>query len=497
MWLALVAGAAFARPRLLRGPLGEGGTVVITTVLAAWAAWAIAFPQQNVDFDTWAELSRFRLHRTHELIKQHRPLQYYIEYWIVRGMALAQPDLRKCSAALCIFPLLAGFVLMVRFRRTLFCSPGVEYPVIAFLVFFVSPAGEFLIDSWNDHLPLVPFYIAGTAWVLNLRAQTRRAAVFAVAVFALESLLHSAEPWLWGAAAGALFFARRRPGTRMGNWKAVLPVCAAMLIVTLLILVSFPGGGGRAAQYVHSYAQKSFGLEALRTYADRFAAAGAAAVRARILFPVMGLLFALLGAMAFPRRSGRWLVWLALAGLAVLFPFVYETENPERYYTISLVWAMLGAVFVRRLLACRRRRAWRQAAPFLAAALIFLLCALEGLPRIRANLGEEHIYNRLGTGLARSLDSRGTLVVVPKWSFYLWAEYWFQGKVEVLDGKNGIGRESLAGMPEPVYLNAGAADVFQPKAALGRVFGLASDPATAVFRVRREAAATPPPSGGR
>jgi hypothetical protein len=508
VWVLLacfgVAAAAVSLRLRLRGRAARLAAAVLTIILLAAYSWRVAFPQRAVDFDTWAEVSRWHLGRVQELFKPHRPLQYYLEYWIVRGLAAGTgADERAARAAIVTASLVAAFVVLFAMRRTVFRSSSVALPVFWASGFALSPGGEFLIDSWNDHMPLVPLYLLGLALLLRLRAEPRRAALGAGAVFVAASALHPAEVWLW-ACGVAVFagicagknFSRSGAGDAKKTCYGVQPALVLfgfMLLVTAAIVMGYPGAGGASAmRYLDMYRGRDWGVETLRVFAAGFEQGGAGVVRARVLWPLIGAVVALLAAAAWSAGgAGRRLrdrTLLLLCAAAVAFPLLYETANPERYYTLAVLVPLVSAVHLRRCgFAFRRKRVLSGvAAGFLG--LLAVAGAVSQAPETAATLREEHVYNRYGALLRERLDPRGVLIVEPEGSFYLWMHFWYGGEVRVVEeGESAaeVVRQILAQTRRPVYLNGRAAQSLpdSDREKLQRVFERSGDPATVVYRL--------------
>jgi hypothetical protein len=509
-WFFAAAVVVFLRPRRLRGRGVRWVAVVATALLLAAYSWRVAFPQRAVDFDTWAELSRWRLGRIQELFKPHRPLQYYLEYWIVRGVGTATgADERAARAAIVTASLVAAFLVLVSVRRTFFRSSSVAMPVFWATGFALSPGGEFLADSWNDHMPLVPLFLLGVALVLRLRAQPRRAALGAGAVFVAASALHTAEVWLWACGVVVAMGRWGRIGGEGGkssvqrggaegaqkslyrSWPTVY-LFGFMLLVSAAIVLGYPGGGGASAvRYLDMYRGRDWGGESLRVFAAGFEQGGAGVVRARVLWPVIAATLALMAAAAWwPAGAGRLMrerVLLVLVLAAVVFPLLYETANPERYYTLAVLVPLISAIHLRR---CgfglgRRRVLAGVAAGFLG--LLAVAGAVSQAPVTAATLDDEHVYNRYGVMLRERLDPRGVLIVESEGSFYLWMHFWYGGEVRVVEqGESaaGVFRQVKSGARRPVYLNSRAAEglASTDRDGLRRVFERPGDPATVVYR---------------
>lgn len=446
VFIALVAAGVFGRGRLLNRPLVQAATFAFVLCVMSAAAWRISFPQQNTDFDTWAELSRFRLGRTWELIKQHRPLQYYLEYWYVRGMRHLLPDLRQCLAALNLVAFGGLVVLLVRFRSTLFRSQRLEFPLIAGVIFILTPGGEFLFDSWNDHLSLAPFYLAGLVCILRFGEEPRLWGTAALGVFAAESMLHSAEPWLWAVGLVAWL----TPGRR--TWPATIFTLALMAALSFALLSCFPGGERQAANYLSGYAQKVFSPESGRVYANAWERGGPFALRARLLVPSIAIFLLLAAFATFRRTHPRRLAWFIAITVALCFPVIYEANNPERYWTICLLFSIgAGRVFrdagtlvgnaAKRAESAVSSRHRKAAILGIVFATGSILCfGVLGMIREWRDRDEEALHNGVAQTMLTPEFKKGILLVGspyvyggPPETFYLWQEYWFPGRVAVLD----------------------------------------------------------------
>jgi hypothetical protein len=180
-------------------------------------------------------------------------------------------------------------------------------------------------------------------------------------------------------------------------------------------------------------------------------------------------------------------VLLVLVLAAVVFPLLYETANPERYYTLAVLVPLISAIHLRR---CgfglgRRRVLAGVAAGFLG--LLAVAGAVSQAPVTAATLDDEHVYNRYGVMLRERLDPRGVLIVEPEGSFYLWMHFWYGGEVRVVEqGESaaGVFRQVKSGARRPVYLNSRAAEglASTDRDGLRRVFERPGDPATVVYR---------------
>ncbi|MCX7020402.1 MAG: hypothetical protein WCK47_00760 [bacterium] len=502
---ALALACAAGRPACLRHAPWERVFCVVMLAFIVVPGWRMSFPQQNVDYDTWLQLARFRHHRIDELFKQHRPVQYYIEYWIVRGMSVVEPDLRRCSAAMELGALAAAFLVMVRMRRSLFGSRFMAWPALAIMGYMMTAGGEFMIDSWNDHLALEPFYVAGVAWLIGFRASPRRAAYWIAGVFFAESLLHTAEPWLWSIGLAAATF---KSGKLSKDHKmAIVALFIFMVCTTLAIIRIFPGGSVAAGDYIAHYSQKNGPMEALREYVRGFGRGGFFKLPGRVFLPLCALLLAFLALRAcYLRKFIHWL-WLILSCAALGFPLIYETSNPERYHAAALLWALLGARFAREALA-RGRLVFRRrssmagqahtsvlstlrcvsgpvAAYFIAGLFVFGVAIR--IPVVWNSRDEAHVYNQFGEMMAGMLDPRGILAVAPSGSFFLWQEYLFPGKVmPVKSPADAVDAARKAAAGQPVYFNAPAAEMLTraTSATLILVFERPGDPATPIYELK-------------
>lgn len=503
LWLVAAAAVVVLRMRL-RGRTARYATLVLTSILLAVYSWRVAFPQRAVDFDTWAEVSRWRLGRIQELFKPHRPLQYYLEYWIVQGLVSGTgADERAARAAIVTASLVAAFLVLFVVRRTVFRSSSVALPVFWAVGFALSSGGEFLVDSWNDHMPLVPLYLLGFALLLRMRAEPRRAALGAGAVFIAASALHTAEVWLWACGVAAYVGGGTGKNCPRGGAEdatktryrvhPALVLFGFMLLVTAAIVLGYPGAGGASAvRYLDIYRGRNWGAETLRVFAAGFEQGGAGVVRARVLWPIIGAVIALLAAAAWATGSaGRRLcdrMLLVLSAAAVAFPLIYETANPERYYTLAVLVPLVSAIHLRRCgFALRRKRLLSGvAAGFLG--LLAVAGAVSQTPETAATLGEEHVYNRYGALLRERLDPRGVLIVQPEGSFYLWMNFWFGGEVRLVEeGESAaeVVRQTMARSRRPVYMNGRAAQSLPgtEREKLQRVFERPGDPATVIYRL--------------
>ncbi|MCX7718996.1 MAG: hypothetical protein N2111_11445 [Candidatus Sumerlaeaceae bacterium] len=502
-WFLAAAAAVFLRLRL-RGRPARYAIVALTSIFLAVYSWRVAFPQRAVDFDTWAEVSRWRLGRIQELFKPHRPLQYYLEYWIVRGLVFSTgADERAARAAIVTASLVAAFLVLVNMRRTVFRSSSVALPVFWAVGFALSPGGEFLVDTWNDHMPLVPLYLLGLALLLRLQAEPRRTALGAGAVFIAASALHTAEVWLWACGVAAFVGVctdKNCPRSGLHDTKNIryrvhpaLVLLGFMLLVTAAIVLGYPGAGGASAvRYLDIYRGRNWGAETLRVFAAGFEQGGAGVVRARVLWPIIGAVIALLAMAAWATGgAGRRLrdrTLLVLCAAAVAFPLLYETSNPERYYTLAVLVPLVSAIHLRRCgFALRRKRLLSGvAAGFLG--LLAVAGAVSQAPETAATLGEEHVYNRYGALLRERLDPRGVLIVQPEGSFYLWMHFWYGGKVRVVEEGESAAQvvmQTMAKSRRPVYLNGRAVQSLPgtDREKLQRVFERPGDPATVIYRL--------------
>src|SRR5437588_11995961 len=91
--------------------------------------------------------------------------------------------------------------------------------------------------------------------------------------------------------------------------------------------------------------------ETVRQFAYGFERGGPFAMRARLLAPVWAGLILWLGFFSYLRRSVSLRIWIVAIVVATLFPLTYETLNPERYWTLALLWSLLGTQAIAR---------WRQ-----------------------------------------------------------------------------------------------------------------------------------------
>jgi hypothetical protein len=122
---------------------------------------------------------------------------------------------------------------------------------------------------------------------------------------------------------------------------------------------------------------------------------------------VIAATLALMAAAAWwPAGAGRLMrerVLLVLVLAAVVFPLLYETANPERYYTLAVLVPLISAIHLRRCGFGLGRR--RGAQPGVAAGFLGLLAvAGRGVAGARdgGELDDEHVYNRYGCDAARA-----------------------------------------------------------------------------------------------
>lgn len=479
MFVGLLISAVLRRP-VMRRPIAEAVVTLAFAFVLVASAWQIAFPQMRPDFDTWAELARYRRHDTAGLIKQHRPLHYIVEYGFMRAAELAYSDLRVWRAGITIVSLFVTLVVLIRMRRTFFRSPRIEYPLLACAAFALSTGGTFLIDSWNDHLPLAPFYIGGLGWVLRLKENPFRARKWILSLFVIESLLHTAEPWLWAVALLACLLPQSKLGTP--RLRLIAVTAAIMLLTSMALIVLLPGGAPHAGRYIGQYLQTNAPIQALKIYAFGFALGGIAPLRARYLIPLLAVAF--IAATIYRRRFrfGDAALLTALAA-ALAFPLVYETENPERYWSICVLWPIIALRALRRGLAALRCRVIRSALTALVLpALLAAGIAVSGATAL-TTLDEENDYNHYGKQLQALGTDEDAMFLAPdhlSGSFHLWVRYYFPGPVGTLENESDL----LSAVEElgSVFYNYG-----DPPDARGLVFSPVlrrpNDNATYTYRV--------------
>lgn len=484
--------AAILRPAFMRKRRVEISVTVFTSVAVILYAWRLAFPQENVDFDTWLELSahKTRVDHVSDLLTRQRPLQNCFEYYILTILRLANPNLIQCRVGLYITLLVFVFLLMTASRHALFGSRNIALPIAAMTGFLLTAGGEFLIDSWNDHLPLVLFYLLGIVSMLKFRAAPARMAVPVWLVFLAGSMMHTAEPWLWSAGLFVCILPARGY-SRRGRVITLVLLCA-MVFTSLTIISLFPGGATAAVAYLGRYRQKFIGDHLVHEFAEGFSRGGIIAVPQALLFSGLAALLALMMAMPASRPRYRDLLFLVWFVLAALYPAIYETRNPERYATLAFLWPLIGVMSLRRAMACRRlsmsfkqtsvRRAFVLAPALIAG--IFLFQSVACMPRIYRALDRDHVYNIYGRLLARTLDPRGSLFIAPTGTFYLWMQYWYSGQVRTLspdeDALGVINSISL----RPLYVNEGARKRAESRTSvtLEKIFERPGDPATMIYR---------------
>jgi hypothetical protein len=471
--------------------------VGVCAVLLAVAMWRVANPQGQVDFDTWFLLALYKQDRFAELFIQHRPLQYAGEYFLLKALGGAGVTLPEGKAAIAVASALAGFAALYAVRRRLFGTAAGAPVVLAFSAFLLTSGGTFLVDAWDDHLPLLPVYFAGVAALLGMRVAPWQSALAAIGVFVAGTLLHTGEPWLWGVAAVAAFLPFRRgkqfelPSGRV--LAAVGVFLAGMALTKLLVVSMFPGGIGAIFNRFHVYGQRDTGAEALRIYAAGFAEGGILPLRARFLIPALCVWLGLIAVQAWWRGRPREWIFLALALPAVGYPLVYEPWNPEHYWISAVLWALMVPQVVRRCVALRRLRtphrgrARQLTVVYLGGIAVAVLVAAAGLAASFRDRDKLHEYNRHGLLLKQKLDPTGTFFVAPAGSFYLWQEYWYGGEMRPVRKEDDL-RAVLAGATRrPVYINQGVFELLNrtTTTTLEIVFERPGDPSTPVYLYRK------------
>ncbi|MBX7246796.1 MAG: hypothetical protein K1X53_14970 [Candidatus Sumerlaeaceae bacterium] len=489
--LVLVAKA----PRFTRTAPGELAGALLAFAVLGFAGWRMAFPSQEVDFDTWSHLVRWKFGRTEELYKMHRPIQYAIEHWLYGGAVAFGFGWPQCRVVTCLVSLAVSFCILLSGRRIFFSGGGVEGAMLWLFGFLLSAGGEFMVDSWNDHCVLIPFYLAGVAAMLRWRTNPKKYAVVVALLFLAESLCHSAEPWLWAAALPVVLLGRDSRKSRTAQSVMLVGlVMALFVLIGAAIVSSFPGGGTAGAKYIDSYRSHQWSLPHFREYAESFSRGGVGEIRARLLFPVLALVVLVLapGAIRFRRPSS--FIFCALFLISVAYPWLYETANPERYYTIAVLWPILGVRGIQRLKSLarlRRRNASRPVAHWslkfgaVLLSALFVTGAFARMPVEWRARNAEQTYNEYGKRLGDELDPVGVLLVAPEGSFYLWMEYFFEGEVRRYKEGDNIAAILASYGNRPVYTNEGYARKMREVGIKpGKViFERPGDPASVVYQL--------------
>ena len=353
---ACALAAALLRPGWLRTRRGEVAFFAGLLVVVAASSWRIAFPQESVDFDTWLAMSahKMRVEHASDMILRHRLFQNPLEYYAITAMHTVIPDLAVCRVALYVGLLLLAIVFMVRWRRTLFGTRSAALPALAALGMLLTTGGEYLVDSWNDHIPLLPLYVLGLVCVLRVRSAPLRYAVLAALVFLAESMLHSAEGWLW-ACALAVYLLPSRRGSRREAGMA-LAALVFMVLVGVGIVMAFPGGVGSATSYLGTIRHKYSGASVVSDFAEQFRRGGLFKAPPVCVVGYVVFMAGLLGVLAFRPPKLRWQLYSAWFAAACAYGPVYSPADVERYTMIAVVWPMVAALFLWRAQAMWRLR---------------------------------------------------------------------------------------------------------------------------------------------
>ena len=458
-----------------------------STTTVAWAAWvaatslsliaavAISTPQSYADMDTWLEMYRYRRHWgvEHFLVYPNRPYHYWLEYrWselLNKFLGLTAVDTRILTTLLSFAAMCAAMAIC---RYQLFRSRSMAYPTLAAATYLISPGGRMMIDSWNDHQPLVPFMIVGTAALLRLRNRPLGAGALALGAFTSESALHAAEPWLWGVGTVALAIAAIMAGDRRRAGQALV-LAFAMATVSFVFLASVPRRVDRSTEMFASFVNLTFEWNSIEGWWRAQWVGGpwplmAAGERLSVVCALVGLA-AVVGAAWLAWRPGTRgrataMLWTAWVATAALFPVLYETENPERYWTITVLWCLAMPRAVARLSAAARSTA-AASRPVVRALCVAGLAAcaaptIMAFPELIRSSRDEHVYISASAEMNRVASPDATLIVARTGSFYTFAGYGFPGDVRMLE----IGDRALDAIAEtrikkpgaPVMMLAGA-----------------------------------------
>lgn len=458
LWAASACAIAWPNPRVpSRWIVSVPRWIPVTASLAilATAAMAIALPQFYTDIDTWIELFRYRLRREFQdsLIRSNRPFHYWLEYhgslWAEARFGIAPRELRIATTMVSFGGLLAALFAS---RRVLFLSSGMRYPIMAAATFLISPGGERLLDSWNDHLPLTPFMVAGTAALLGFHAAPSRCAAVALGAFAAESALHAAEPWLWGGGVFLLAAAAWRAGDRRHAAHA-LALGIAMVAISAAILWAVPDRKSDAFRAASTYLQTDFGLAAARQYWRTQAVGGPwptfynrggiAAAASLAAFGALCAAVRLARRGRQPSRPSAWL-WPAWTGVAVVYPAIYETTNPERYWTLAVLWSiMVPKAFAGLAHLARLKRPARSAwsiwnprvrrAAVVAGLLAVSAPTVMSVPGLFFRSKQRDVYLEAMPRMTAAIPPDSILVIAPHGSYFLFAGYLFPGPVRMVE----------------------------------------------------------------
>lgn len=433
--------------------------VVAAAIPILWgAAMAIAVPQARADFDTWHQLGVFKRPAALAQGSGNRPLYKQCEYALLSLPHRLRPDWVQNRVALYVALYICFYLVLVANRQVFFGSKSVIYPTLVASAFLFTAGGEHLVDSWNDHLPLLPFYVGGLAVAFGFRGR-RSQGLAACTLFAAHTLLHIADAWLWAVGMLAAFAPSRRKPRSLASPAFV--VLAAMSAIWIVVLLSFRGSVGDAVNYFA--ARSRIGQGFLRDLLAGQTRGGIAEMGIGRLVVLAGLVLALLGSRVAHRpRPADW-AWLIVFCAAIAFPVAYETENPERYYPATILFLLVAARAIVRLRALARlrkrsdKRTWQIAINACLAVLLVLFSG-GGLVRVLEDLPHESPENAEVPAICERLDTRGVLLTMPqRFTADMWHEFYFDGRIERIGYHATAIRVLESITTRPLYLTCGAA----------------------------------------
>lgn len=313
------------------------------SLVILWAVllgWAFAIEQRTTDLDSFLFSARIRQDWVDQLFTVPRPFQYRITHWLYSLFGKEEPGYFYYPMILSLFGLGLTYLVIWLGRKTFFGGLARRRANLAILLMALSPAGEYMADSWNDHAILKPFYFLGLFLVLRFWQKPWLSVLGVLPLFLINSLFHVMETYIWLLVLGA--YVLGSAGKRALMAASVTLATALGLTITAILIA--PNASGEAAYFASTYGtlgRLSFGekLVMICETSNRIAP------NAPGFFP--GYLFAwvVLGLVAFQaavrQKLRRELPWILAMFGALMVPVVYEPDNPERHLHYGLLIPIL------------------------------------------------------------------------------------------------------------------------------------------------------------
>jgi hypothetical protein len=380
-----------------------------------------AFPQFHEEFDNWFQLMRFRLRIQPHTIHPNRVFHGYLEFQLMQLLRHMSDNFVMWRVAIYAIFLPLTYLVLNHYREAIYRSRSQLPPTITILGFAFSPAGAYLSDTWNDHLPMLPFYAAGLALLLVSLKLPRYGSI--ALVFLLHLCFHIAEPWMWACGLGALLLRCKR--------KDFLAVAVLLLMIAAATMLASTAAGRGFSLLLRYFDTNS------RVHHSHFwhlfekgQSVGGVTPWNLILFLLIYIVM-LLQCLFIKMDFRETALWTILVVTALVFPLTYETENPERYWHLSLLWNIISVRIIVGLCNLTSFSQLRSRSGSVLAGFLFILNMSFCVIAACADQSKISKYNEAVQDMPG--NKKSTLFLVHQGAFYLWQAYYFPGNVVFID----------------------------------------------------------------